>query len=313
MKRNGDFISIVIPIYNENQVITELYGQLNSVLSNLKIAGWEIIFVDDGSTDGSWESIGKLNSLNDKVRGIKLSKNFGHQFAISAGLDYVKGNAVIMMDADLQHPPELIPKLIEKWEEGYDIVYTVREDTGSESLFKRVTSRFFYNIFNKLSKSNIPYGAADFRLLDETVVIQLKSFKERVRFLRGIINWVGYKKIGVSYAAQERFQGKSKYSFLKMVHLAISGIISFSSAPLYISAILGIVIAGLSFFYGLYAILVRIFTEKTMPGWTSILVSMLFLGGVQLIAIGILGEYLAKVYEEVKGRPLYIVDKKIGF
>lgn len=305
-------ISIAVPIYNEEKNIHEFYKRLNSVMEDIQNL-YEIIFVDDGSSDASFEIISEICAVDKKVKIIQLSRNFGHQIALTAGIDYACGDAVIMMDADLQHPPELIPELIKKWKEGYDIVYTIREESKDYRWFKKFTSRFFYTLLNKVSKIDIPEGVADFRLLSRPVVESLKNFKERNRFIRGLISWIGYKKIAIPYIAEKRFAGKSKYSFDKMLRFAISGITSFSSVPLYISVILGFIIAGFSFACALQAIYAKFFTNKTVPGWTSILVSVLFLGGIQLIAIGILGEYLAKVYDEVKQRPLYIVERTKGF
>jgi dolichol-phosphate mannosyltransferase len=309
---NMDLISIVIPVYNEENNLPILYSRLKATLNSSQYS-YEIIFVDDGSIDNSWEYIEKLCVADSLVKGIRFSRNFGHQFALSAGIDYAKGNAVVTMDADLQHPPEMIPRLTEKWKEGFDIVYTIRGENKDASLFKRLSSNFFYTVINKFARISIPMGAADFRLLGRDVVDSFKSFHERTRFLRGLVGWMGYRNIGISYTADERFAGKTKYSFIKMVAFAVTGITSFSSFPLYISAFLGFIIAAISFFYGIYAVYVKIFTDKVVPGWTSVLLSVLFLGGVQLIAIGVLGEYLSRVYEEVKQRPLYLIAQKKGF
>ena len=307
-----DLISIVIPVYNEQDNLLVLYNRLKAVLDSSRYLH-EIIFVDDGSYDCSWKLIEKFCVTDSSVKGIQLSKNFGHQFALSAGIDYANGNAVITIDADLQHPPEIIPKLIQKWKEGYDIVYTLRKENKGIGLFKKILSNFFYVVVNKLGHVAIPTGAADFRLLGRNVVESLKSIHERTRFLRGLVSWMGYKNIGIPYVADERFAGKSRYSFMKMLAFAMSGITSFSSFPLYVSAFLGLIIAMVSFLYGIFAIYTKFFTGKVVPGWTSVLVSVLFLGGVQLVAIGVLGEYLARVYEEVKQRPLYIVSQRKGF
>jgi len=305
-------ISIVIPVFNEQDNLSALHSRLKKVLSDNHYLH-EIIFVDDGSRDSSWECIEKLCIADHFVKGIKLSRNFGHQFALSAGMDHAKGNAVITMDADLQHPPEVLPQLVEKWKEGYDIVYTVRKEDHHLNLFKRLSSNFFYVIINKLANISIPVGAADFRLLSHNVVESFKSIRERTRFLRGLVSWMGYKNISVTYVADERFAGQSKYSFTKMLSFAFAGITSFSSFPLYLSTFLGFSVAIVSFFYGAYAIYTKFFTSDVIPGWTSVLLSVLFLGGVQLIAIGVLGEYLSRVYEEVKQRPLYLVAQKKGF
>ena len=306
-------ISVIIPVYNEEGNLDALTDKLVNVLGKKLKEEYEIIFVDDGSIDHSWDKIKEICSLNKQVFAVKLSRNFGKEIALSAGIDYVCGNAVIMMDADLQHPPELIPKLIEKWKEGYDIVGTIRRENRGYGMSKKIASRLFYILFNKISKINVPSGSVDFRLLNRPVVESVKSFKERSRFIRGLMSWVGYRKTYISYIADVRYSGSSKYSFVRSLKLALTGIVSFSAVPLYISTFLGIIIASASFLYGFYAIYIRFFTNQFVPGWTSILASVLFLGGVQLIAIGILGEYLAKIYEEVKQRPLYIVEEVNGF
>lgn len=305
-------ISIIVPVYNEEENIHEFYKRTTKVLDNLQ-QPYEIIFIDDGSTDSSFEKINKIYGNDKRIKIIQFSRNFGHQIALTAGIDYASGDAVIMMDADLQHPPELIPELIKKWKEGYDIVYTIREKNKNPGFLKKLTSQLFYSLLNKISKIDIPEGAADFRLLSRPVVENLRNFKERNRFIRGLISWIGYKKVAIPYIADVRFAGKSKYTFKKMLKFAISGITSFSSVPLYFSAFLGSIIAGVSFVYALHAIYAKFFTNRVVPGWTSILVSVLFLGGIQLITIGILGEYLAKIYDEVKQRPLYIVKQVKGF
>lgn len=305
-------ISVIIPIYNEEGNLEELYKRLITVFKQQLNLNYEIIFIDDGSTDRSWEHIKVISDSDDNVRGIKFSKNFGQSIALSAGIDYAFGDVVIMMDGDLQHPPELIPKLVQKWKEGYDIVYTIREENKDCRWLKRSASRLFCWLMNKLSKINLPKGAADFRLLSRPVIQNLKNFKERARFMRGIISWIGYRQIGISYIAESRRSGFSNYSFLRLLRLAINSITSFSSIPLYVSTFLGIFIASVSFIYAAYAVYIKLFTNRFVPGWASILISVLFIGGTQLIAIGILGEYLAKIYDEVKQRPLYIVEETKG-
>jgi glycosyltransferase involved in cell wall biosynthesis len=302
-------ISIIIPVFNEEENIKELQNRLSKVLFK---EDYEIIFIDDGSKDHSEEIINELSQKDSKVQGIILSRNFGHQFALTAGMDFAKGDAVIMMDADLQHPPELIPQFIEYWRKGYDIVYSVRKDSSSTFNLKVVTSKMFYSLFKKLSGLDIPLGAADFRLLSRPALNSLKSCHERTRFLRGLVSWIGYKKIGLDYAPRERFAGVTKYPFRSMMRFALEGICSFSSIPLNLSVWMGFIVSLIGFAYGLYAIWSKLFTNQAMPGWTSTLVSVLFLGGVQLISIGIIGSYLSRIYEEVKQRPLYVVRTFIG-
>ena len=303
-------ISIVVPLLNEEGNVGTLYGRLCQVLAAVPAFDWELVFVDDGSTDTSWDVISRLAGEDRRVRGISFSRNFGHQIALTAGMDEARGDAVIMMDADLQHPPELIPELIAQWEKGYEIVYTIRE-VGDESWFKKKTSLFFYRIFSFFTGINVPPGAADFRLMSRKAVSSLQRFPERTRFLRGLIFWMGFSRIGIPYRCGQRTAGISKYTVKKMLSFAVDGVSSFSAVPLQFSIIFGAIVSLVSFIYGCYAIYIKIFSNSTLPGWTSVLVSVLFLGGIQLISIGILGNYLAKTYEEVKHRPLYLLKDQL--
>lgn len=304
-------ISIVVPVFNEEESLHELHRRIAAVMSQVRFA-FELIFVDDGSTDRSLEIMLELSEKDKSIKIIQLSRNFGHQSAIIAGVDYAHGEAVIMMDGDLQHPPELIKQLIEKWQEGYEVVYTSRDETKDASLFKRATSRGFYALIYHLAEVNIAAGTADFRLLDRRVVESLQAFGERSIFLRGIINWLGYRQAAIRYMADARYSGESKYSFLKMLRFAIGGITSFSSIPLYISAFLGIIISFSSFVYAFMVIYLRLFTDRVVEGWTSVMVALLFLGGIHLITLGIQGIYLGKVYKEVKARPRYLIRRVYG-
>ena len=304
-------ISIVVPVYNEAENLPELYRRISAVMNYVHLS-FELIFVDDGSTDRSLNIMFELSEKDKSVKIIQLSRNFGHQSAIIAGINYARGEAVIMMDSDLQHPPELIQKLIEKWQEGYEVVYTCRDKTEDAGFFKRITSRCFYILAYHLGEVNICAGAADFRLLDRSVVESLQAFGERSIFLRGIINWLGYRQAAIHYRANARYGGESKYSFLRMLRFAVDGITSFSSIPLYISAFIGIIISVSSFLYGLMVVYVRLFTDRAVEGWTSVMVALLFLGGIHLVTLGIQGIYLAKVYTEVKGRPRYLIRRIYG-
>ena len=290
-------LSIIIPCYNEEQNIEEIYKKLHLILTNIKYK-YEIIFIDDGSVDETLIKLIGLSQSDKNVRVLELSRNFGHQAAICAGIDYAEGKAVIMMDADLQHPPELIPELIKKWEEGYDIVYTIRKYSNNVSFFKKITSRIFYKLINKFANINIPENSADFRLLDYTVIKEFKKLKEREKFIRGLISWMGFKQCAIEYIASPRFAGNSKYSLLKMIKLALVGITSFSAFPLRIATILGFLISIFSFIYASYALCIWLFLKITIPGWTSVIVTVLFLGGIQLICTGIVGEYLGRVFDE---------------
>jgi glycosyltransferase involved in cell wall biosynthesis len=304
-------ISIVVPAFNEEGNIAEMHRRLVDVLDAVGIS-FEIIFVDDGSSDETLLKIGELAEHDPRVKGVSFSRNFGHMKALCAGLDHACGDAVITMDADLQHPPDLIPALIEKWREGYEIVGTIREEAEGTSALKGMTSRLFYWVMSRIAGIDLPRGAADYRLLDRSVVTTLTGMHERSRFLRGLIGWVGYKKVFLPYRADARFSGTTKYSFSRMLGFAADGITSFSSVPLKLSAYVGGLVAMLGFVYAGYALYTKWFTDRAITGWASVLVAVLFVGGVQLIFLGVIGEYLSRVYEEAKQRPLYIVRKKIG-
>ncbi len=301
-------ISIIIPAYNESGNIEMITKSLKEQLQDKE--EFEIIFVDDGSTDQTLKEIKSIRKTYKFVKYISFSRNFGHQKALKAGIDHADGDCVISMDADLQHPPEVLHKLLDKWRDGYDIVYTLREDTQDISWIKRATSKWFYQIINAISDVDIPLGAADFRLIDKKVVNELKQFKENWLFIRGIVSWLGFKQIGIKYRVQPRYSGNSKYSLLKMIAFAIQGVTSFSILPLRISTFLGVLFSFISFLYVLYALYIKIFTNSFVQGWTSILISVLFLGGIQLICIGMIGEYLGKMFIETKRRPTYIISDK---
>jgi len=305
-------ISIVVPVFNEQEALPRLYHRICETMKRVGIA-FELILVDDGSTDQSLEIALKLHREDKHVKVLGFSRNFGHQMAIAAGLDYACGEAVITMDGDLQHPPEVIPELIQRWQEGHDIVLTCRQSTADTGLFKDFTSRLFYALVNHLAEVNISPGSADFRLLDRKVVEVLRTLGERALFYRGLVNWVGYLQTTVPYEARARYGGESKYSFIKMLRFAVTGITSFSSVPLYISAFIGLAVSLLSFVYALFAIYARLFTGRVVEGWTSVMVAVLFLGGIQLITLGVQGIYLGRMYNEVKQRPRYLVRRVYGF
>jgi dolichol-phosphate mannosyltransferase len=306
---NKPEISIVIPTYCEEGNIVELYEQLKRQLSKSEIHSFEIIFVNDGSKDNSLEKIKELAIRDERVKYIHFSRNFGHQNALRAGLDFAKGGAVISMDADLQHPPELIPTLIAFWRAGNKVVYTKRKDKNDLSFFKKLTSKMFYKLVNYLSETKLEEGTADFRLLDRSVVEALKNFNENNLFYRGIIPGLGFRQHGIDYIPNERFSGNTKYTFSKMVRFALTGITSSSAKPLYFSIYLGAFLALCSFFYALYAIYVSIFTTEAVAGWTSTIASILFIGGIQLMMLGIVGIYLGKLFSESKKRPNYIIEE----
>jgi len=293
---------------NEEGNIRFLIERIVNIVS--RYPDYELIFIDDGSTDNSLKIIQEERTRNEKIHFISFSRNFGHQHALRAGLDYATGDCVISMDGDMQHPPELISKLVEKWQEGYEIVYTLRKDDPKLSFTKRKTANIFYFIINHFSDVKIEKGAADFRLLDKGVIKIIKTIKESNLFMRGMVSWLGFKQYGISYLPEERHWGKTKYTLGKMIKFAITGITSFSNKPLHISTMLGYIIATLAFLYGIYAIIMKIFADNTISGWTSVLTIVSFIGGIQLIMIGILGEYIGKLFIETKRRPNYIIKEK---
>ncbi len=300
-------ISIVIPLLNEEGNIKVLYESLLPVVEKIS-ANYEIIFVDDGSKDSSFDIITKISQLNKRVLGISLSRNFGHQIALSAGLEHASGEAVVMLDADMQHPPEIIVDLYNKYKEGFDIVNTIRTETADVGIFKKITSYYFYKLINRLSDIHIEPAAADFRLMNRKTVNAFLQMKEKDRFTRGLVSWMGFKQAQIEYIAPQRFAGKSKYSLLKMFRFAADGITAFSAKPLRVSFFAGIIVSFTGLLYAIYAVF-QYFGGKNIPGWTSILVSILIIGGIQLISIGIIGEYLARVFNEAKNRPMYLVKE----
>lgn len=300
-------VSIIIPCYNEEGNIQVMYDRLMAVLPD----DYEILFIDDGSTDGTLNNIRILKQGNQNVKYISFSRNFGHQNALKAGYDHVVGDCVITMDGDLQHPPELIPELLIKWKEGFKIVNTIRKKDKSLPFFKRLSANGFYRFINFLGDVHIPQGAADYRLLDKAVAEKLKhNFNETFMFYRGVIPWLGFDQCNIEYVAEKRFSGVTKYSFMRMFNFAVNGITSFSIKPLRLAIIMGLFISMLAFIYAVIAIGYAIFTDQTQRGWTSVIISILFIGGVQLIFLGIIGEYLGKMFMEVKNRPHYIVKEQ---
>jgi dolichol-phosphate mannosyltransferase len=303
-------ISVVIPVYNEAPNITELVNRVNAVLA-VSGKSYEIILSDDGSKDATLEEIKKLSTEHLFLKAVSLSRNFGHQVALTAGMDHAAGSIIITLDGDLQHPPELIPELLKKHAEGFDIVNTLRLETEGTGPVKNLTSKGFYRLINALSDVEIKAGAADFRLMSRRAADAFLSLKEKDRFTRGLVSWMGFEQTFVPYEADKRFAGKSKYTLRKMVRFALDGLTSFSAKPLRISLYLGFLFAVFGLFYALYAI-INHNTGNTMPGWTSLLIMILLIGGLQLISLGIIGEYLARVYNETKNRPLYFVKETVG-
>jgi len=302
--------SIVIPVLNEEKVLNELYKRLTKVMTDIG-ESYEIIFINDGSTDNSLKIMKQLQTHDKRIKIIDFSRNFGHQIAITAGIDFTSGDAVITIDADLQDPPEVIPDLIKKWKEGYEVIYGIREKRKGENFFKKISTLIFYRLINKMTMINMPPDSGDFRLIDKKVVNNLKNIRENNRYVRGLTYWIGFKQIGVPYERDKRFAGKSKYPIKKLFKLAYDAIFSFSNFPLKIATYFGFIVSFLSFLYLIYALIIKLFTNSVIHGWTSLMISILFLGGVQLICLGIIGEYIARINDEVKKRPLYIIKEII--
>lgn len=307
-------ISIVIPCYNEEEVINETLKRIEQFCAELNDKyDVELIFVNDGSKDNTLHILKEHSKINNKVKIIVFSRNFGHQIAVTAGIDASSGDAVVLIDADLQDPPEVIHQMLDRWEEGYDVVYGVRAFREGETAFKLATAKMFYRFLNKLSNVKIPLDTGDFRLMSRKVVDSLVSMPEKDRFVRGMVSWVGFNQIALPYKRAERFAGESKYPLRKMIKFALDGILSFSSKPLELSVYIGIFSAMFSIIGIFYAIILRLFTNVWVEGWTALMIAILFFGGMQLISIGIVGEYIGRIYNEIKKRPLYIVDEYIGF
>lgn len=310
MRQN--IVSIVIPVFNEAESLPLLYRRLSRALEDVDDLEYEILMIDDGSRDHSWDVIGDLREADSRVKGVRFSRNFGHQAAVTAGLRYATGDAVITMDSDLQHPPEMLPTMIERWRMGFDVVSMVRDAVEHEGFFKSTTSRLFYRLINSVSEVPIKSGVADFRLLDRRVVRKLNSLKERGRFVRGLISWVGFRETELHYQPQPRIAGESKYSLGKMLSLAMDGISSFSTAPLRLSLFLGVAASLLCVALMGYAIYNKLMENKDLTEWASTFLTMLFLSGVQLLMIGVLGVYVGRIFEEVKGRPAFIAEEELG-
>ena len=304
--------SVVIPVYNEEEALSELGARLTAVMGRLDGPA-EVILVDDGSRDGSLEAIRALSERDPRFRGVELSRNFGHQVAITAGMDLAVGDAVVVMDADLQHPPEVIEELVTRWQAGYEVVYAVRADRAGEPRLKRVTARLFYRALARLADVDVPENAGDFRLVDRRALDAFRSLRETNRYVRGMFSWIGFRQTGVPYRYEARVGGSSKYTMKRMSQLAGYALTSFSSAPLRVALHLGFVVASLSILAGVAAVIANLAGAFTVPGWTSLVFVTSFLGGVQLSILGVVGVYLSRVYEEVKNRPLYIVRELYGF
>lgn len=300
-------LSIVAPVFNESEIIGAFHDRVAQVMKSLAI-GYEIVFVDDGSTDGSYAKLVALSAAEPHVKVIRFSRNFGHQIAITAGMDFAKGDAVVVIDSDLQDPPEVIREFVKKWQEGYDVVYGVRSQRIGEGRLKLLTANLFYRLLRTVAKIDVPVDVGDFRLMSKRAVQQLRELREKDRFVRGLASWIGFKQAGVEYERESRYAGVTKYPFAKMFKFAWDGITSFSTTPLKLATWLGYSASMLAFLYAC-----SVFVQKalgyTVQGWATIMVAMLFLGGVQLISLGIIGEYIGRIFNEVKQRPLYVIEE----
>ncbi|MNP06502.1 hypothetical protein D3C76_984890 [compost metagenome] len=309
---HNKLISIVVPMYYEEKVADECYKRLKKVMNDNNI-NYEFIFVNDGSKDKTFEILNKIAEEDNNTKIISFSRNFGHQIAVTAGVDKAKGDAVVVIDADLQDPPELIPKMIDLWNEGYKVVYAKRKKRKGESFFKLFTAGMFYRILDKMTDIDIPLDTGDFRLMDRDVVNVLKTMKENNRFVRGMVSWVGFKQTPIEYERDERFAGETKYPLKKMIKFASDGIISFSAKPLKLMGSLGVFCVSISLIIFLYALIRKLTNDvNVVSGWASIMTAVTFLGGVQLLSISVLGEYIGRIYDESKGRPLYIIEKEVN-
>ncbi|ADE69144.1 MULTISPECIES: glycosyltransferase family 2 protein [Priestia] len=301
--------SIVVPVYNEEEVIHETYRRLTEVMRSTKEA-YELLFVNDGSKDRTAEIIKEYSEQDPAVVLLDFARNFGHQIAITAGMDYARGEAVVVIDADLQDPPELILEMIEKWKQGFDVVYAKRTKRKGETYFKKQTAAMFYRFLRAMTDIDIPLDTGDFRLLDRKVCNQMNSIQEKNRFVRGLVSWVGFKQIAVEYERDERLAGESKYPLKKMLKLSMDGITSFSYKPLKLASYAGVTLSGIGFIYLLVVMYLKLFTDSTITGWSSLIVIQLFFSGIILIILGMIGEYIGRIYDETKNRPLYIVREK---
>ncbi len=304
--------SIIVPAYNEEAVIIESHNRLKAVMDVFNDS-YEIIFINDGSRDKTAELLRTICNTDKKSKMISFSRNFGHQTAISAGMKYASGDAMIIIDADLQDPPEIIPEMIAKWREGYQVVYGKRIQRKGETLFKKVTANIFYRFLNLLTDVNIPVDSGDFRLIDRKVCDVLNSLPERNRYVRGLVSWAGFRQTSLEYVRMERFAGETKYPLRKMLHFAADGITSFSHKPLTLSIMIGCSLSFFSFIYMIVVIFEKFFTDKAISGWASTMTVMLFFNGVTLIMLGIIGGYIGRIYDEAKARPLYVIGETAGF
>ena len=310
--RHLTVLSVIVPCFNEESVVREVHRSLLATLEPSP-EGFELIYVDDGSRDGTLKILRELQQADQRVRVIALSRNFGHQIAVTAGLEHAIGDAVVVIDADLQDPPNVILEMLDRWRQGVDVAYGVRAERKGETAFKMWTAKAFYHVINRWSDVAMPLEAGDFRLMDRRVVNALLAMPERDRFIRGMVAWVGFRQEAVYYQRAVRFAGETKYPLTKMLRFATDGIFSFSLVPLRLAVYMGLTASGLALLGIMYALALRLFTDVWITGWTLLFIAVLFLGGVQLLFIGVIGEYLGRIYGEVKRRPLYLINERLGF
>lgn len=313
LPEKGSLISVILPCLDEEDVLGETLRRLAEMAAAQRDCRFEFIFVDDGSRDRTADILRAAAALDGRIKVMRFARNFGQQIAVTAGMEMARGDAVVLMDADLQDPPELVARMVALWRDGFDVIYGTRRSRRADSLVKRVTARMFYTTINRLSEVPIPNDTGDFRLLSRRVVDVLRQMPERHRFIRGMVSWVGYRQTSVEYDRPERFAGVTKYPLRKMIRFAADGILSFSIKPLQFSIALGLVAAGIAVIGIGYALFMRMFTNTWVEGWTALMIAVLFIGGVQLLCLGILGEYVGRIYSEVKRRPLYVVAETVGF
>ncbi len=303
-------LSVVVPVYNEEEALSELYRRLTEVLGGA-VGSYEVVLVDDGSQDRTWEIVRDLAAKDRRIKGLSFSRNFGHQMAFTAGLDHADGDAVVIMDADLQDPPELLPELLARWRDGYDVVYAIRARRAGETAFKRFTAAAFYRLLRRITRVEIPIDTGDFRLMSRKAADAFRRMPERHRFTRGMVAWLGFRQVGVAYDRAARHAGETKYPLRKMLRLASDGITSFSYVPLQLATWFGLGVVGVGLLGFLLGVLVRI-AWGGVPAWAIAVAALAVLAGAQLVAVGLLGEYVGRVLDEVKGRPLYLVRETVG-
>lgn len=307
MKFEATDISVIVPVYNEESLISEIYERLVVVLNKMQLR-YKIIFVNDGSKDNSATKIYELSAKDAHVLFINFSRNFGHQVAVMAGIDYCRSACAVIIDSDLQDPPELIEQLYAKYKEGFKVVYAKRIQRKGETWFKKITAKWFYRLMSRITNIDIPLDAGDFRLIDKKIIDKLKEMPEKQKFLRGQIAWLGFSQTYISYEREERLHGKTGYSFIKMLRLAVDAITSFSNFPLRLATIAGFIVSFIAFLIILYALYSKFILHRVITGWTSLIISSMFIGGIQLLTIGIIGEYISRINVAVKNRPLYIIE-----